>query len=352
MIYPLLRRLLFALDAEAAHELAVDQIQALQEIPIALRAIERICRPPAGARRELFGLSFPSPIGIAAGFDKNAVMMPMLAALGFGFIEVGTVTLHPQPGNPKPRLFRYPAEKALVNRMGFNNDGANIVAERLKRYRDIVPADSGPPLFVNVGKNRDVPLERAAAAYAECYRRVAPHCDGAVMNLSSPNTPGLRDLQRPEQLEQLLNTVRTVRVGPILVKIAPDLDDTQIDEIADVCVRLADGMICTNTTLDRLPGMNEAGGLSGRPLMRKSTEVLAKVRKRVGPDYPLIGVGGVFTAADTREKLAAGADLVQVYTSFIYEGPLLASRLAKELGNQKPETRNRKGIIDDLRPNL
>ncbi len=340
MIYPLLRKLLFALDAEAAHELAVEQIQALQEIPITLRAIERICRPPAGARRELFGLTFPSPIGIAAGFDKNAVMMPMLAALGFGFIEVGTVTLRPQPGNPKPRLFRYPAEGALINRMGFNNDGADVVAERLRRYRDSVPAEYRPPLFVNVGKNRDVPLGSAAAAYAECYRRVAPHCDGAVMNLSSPNTPGLRDLQRPEQLEQLLNTVRSVRVGPILVKIAPDLDELQIDEIADVCARLADGMICTNTTLDRLPGMNEAGGLSGRPLRRKSTEVLAKVRRRVGTDYPLIGVGGIFTAGDAREKLAAGADLVQVYTGFIYEGPAMPSRLAKELGDQKPKARN------------
>jgi dihydroorotate dehydrogenase len=185
-------------------------------------------------------MRFPSPIGIAGGFDKNATMMPLLAALGFGFIEVGTVTLRPQAGNPRPRLFRYPREKALINRMGFNNDGADAVAARLKAWERSVPT------FVNVGKNRDVPLEGATGSYVECYRRVAPHADAAVLNLSSPNTPGLRDLQRPEHLEALLLATRSVRSGPILIKIAPDLDDTQIAEICDVCVKLADGMICTN----------------------------------------------------------------------------------------------------------
>lgn len=185
------------------------------------------------------------------------------------------------------------------------------------------------PVFVNVGKNRDVPLEGAIESYVECYRRVAPHADAAVLNLSSPNTPGLRDLQRPEHLEALLHAVRSVRSGPLLIKIAPDLEETQIAEIGDVCVRLADGMICTNTTLERLPGMNEAGGLSGKPLMERSTAVLAQVRKRVGPDYPLIGVGGIFTAGDVRAKMAAGANLVQIYTSFIYEGPMIAKKLAK-----------------------
>lgn len=323
MIYSLLRRVLFHLDAESAHEFAARQMEALQQIPIALRAIERICRPPASTSRELFGLRFRSPIGIAGGFDKNATLMPFLAALGFGFIEVGTVTLRPQPGNPRPRLFRYPAERALINRMGFNNDGADAVAARLRAW------DRTVPVFVNVGKNRDVPLEGAVDAYVECYRRVAPHADAAVLNLSSPNTPGLRDLQKPEHLEALLGAVRSVRSGPILIKIAPDLDETQIAEICDMCVRLADGMICTNTTLDRLPGMNEAGGLSGRPLMQKSTSVLAQVRKRVGANYPLIGVGGVFTREDVRAKMGAGADLVQIYTSFIYEGPMIAKRLAR-----------------------
>jgi dihydroorotate dehydrogenase len=323
LLYALLRRLLFRLDAESAHEFTARQMEHLQQIPIVLRAVERYCRPPASAARTLLGLQFRSPIGIAGGFDKNATMMPFLAALGFGFIEVGTVTLHPQPGNPKPRLFRYPQQKALINRLGFNNDGADAVAARLRNW------DRSVPTFVNVGKNRDVPLECATEAYVECYRRVAPYADAAVLNLSSPNTPGLRDLQRPEHLEELLAAVRSVRSGPVLIKIAPDLEDVQIREISDVCVRLADGMICTNTTLDRLPGMNETGGLSGKPLLPKSTSVLAKVRECVGPDYPLIGVGGVFTPDDVRAKIAAGANLVQVYTGFVYEGPLLAKRLAE-----------------------
>lgn len=324
MIYALLRRLLFHLDAETAHEWTSEQIHHLQQIPIVLRAIEQICAPPKEAQRELWGLRFRSPVGIAGGFDKNAAMMPFLAALGFGFIEVGTVTLRPQPGNPRPRLFRYPKDSALINRLGFNNEGAEAVASRLRAW------DRSVPVFVNVGKNRDVPMEGAIEAYVECYRRVAPYADGAVLNLSSPNTPGLRDLQRPEHLEGLLEAVRSVRSpGPILVKIAPDLDEAQIDEICDVCTRLADGMICTNTTLDRLPGMQEAGGLSGRPLMAKSTEVLAKVRRRTGPDYPLIGVGGIFTPADVRAKLEAGANLVQIYTSFVYEGPMIARRLSE-----------------------
>ena len=322
-MYALLRRALFHLDPESAHEFTARQMEQLQQIPIVLRALERYCRPPASAARTLFGRRFRSPIGIAGGFDKNATMMPFLAALGFGFIEVGTVTLDPQPGNPKPRLFRYPKNQALINRLGFNNDGADAVAERLRGW------DRRVPTFVNVGKNRDVPLEGATEAYVECYRRVAPYADAAVLNLSSPNTPGLRDLQRPEHLEELLAAVRSVRSGPVLIKIAPDLDDAQIQEISEICVRLADGMICTNTTLDRLPGMDETGGLSGKPLLSKSTNVLAKVREAVGPDYPLIGVGGVFTADDVRAKIAAGANLVQVYTGFVYEGPLLARRLAR-----------------------
>jgi dihydroorotate dehydrogenase len=323
MIYRSLRRLLFRLDPESAHEFTARQMEQLQQIPVVMRAIERVCRPPASAERTLFGLRFRSAIGIAGGFDKNATMMPFLAALGFGFIEVGTVTLRPQPGNPRPRLFRYPQSKALINRLGFNNDGADAVAERLRAWQRTVP------LFVNVGKNRDVPLEAATEAYVECYRRVAPYADAAVLNLSSPNTPGLRDLQRPEHLEELLTAVRSVRSGPVLVKIAPDLDDTQIREIADICLRLADGMICTNTTVAHFIATGESGGLSGKPLMPMSTAVLAKVRERVGPGYPLIGVGGVFTIDDVRAKIAAGANLVQVYTGFVYEGPFLAKRLAR-----------------------
>ncbi|GAC1436364.1 MAG: quinone-dependent dihydroorotate dehydrogenase [Thermoanaerobaculia bacterium] len=284
---------------------------------MALRVIERLCRPPVTAARQLFGLDFPSPIGIAAGFDKNALMMPMLAALGFGFVEVGTVTVQPQHGNPRPRLFRHPDAFALINRMGFNNDGADVIAERLRH------APRKVPLFVNVGKNREVDN------YAECYEKVAPFADAVVLNLSSPNTPGLRDFQKPEQMQRLLQSIP--KHGPVLVKIAPDLDDGQLAEICDVCLKLADGMVCTNTTVEKPSGMNEGGGLSGRPLMMRSTEVLRKVRARVGRAYPLIGVGGVFTAEDVRKKMEAGADLVQLYTSFIYEGPMLPSRLARSL---------------------
>lgn len=331
MLYRAIRSFLFRMDAEEAHEFVARQMEALQEIPIALRAIHAVSRSTVPL--QLLGLTFPTPVGIAAGFDKSARLIPMLAALGFGFIEVGTVTLRPQTGNPKPRLFRYPEHHALINRMGFNNEGVDAMVERLKRWRDtrtISPTKAPtPPIFVNVGKNRDVTLEGAADDYAECHRRIAPHADVAVLNLSSPNTPGLRDLQRPEQLEKLLRAID--RRGPILVKIAPDLDEAQLAEVCDVAVSMVEGMVCTNTTLDRLPGVNEQGGLSGEPLRTKSSAILAKVRARVGPAFPLVGVGGVFSGADAREKVAAGANLVQVYTGFIYEGPAIAGRLARAL---------------------
>ena len=317
-MYSLIRKLLFQLDAEDAHELAVRQMIALQNIPIVLRAVERFCAPPPSARRELMGLTFPSPIGISAGFDKNGLLMPMLAALGFGFVEVGTVTLRPQAGNPRPRLFRFSEHHALINRLGFNNDGADAVAERLKSWQRTVP------LFVNIGKNRDVSIDAAADDYGACAMKLAPYAEAVVVNLSSPNTPSLRELQRPEHLERILTAV-----GPAIVKIAPDIDDIMLAEICDVCAKRARGMICTNTTIARPFASNEAGGLSGAPLMEPSTSILAKVRARVGPNYPLIGVGGIFTADDVRAKFTAGANLVQVYTGFVYEGPLMAKRLAR-----------------------
>jgi dihydroorotate dehydrogenase len=325
-MYWLIRELLFLLDAESAHEFTVTQMLRVQQIPIALSLIARLCRAPQKPKK-IWGLTFQNPIGIAAGFDKNAVLIPFLAALGFGFLEVGTVTLHAQPGNAKPRLFRDPGHRALINRLGFNNDGADAVAERLQRF------DATLPVFVNIGKNRDVPIEAAPDAYAQCYLRVGRWADGAVLNLSSPNTPGLRELQRPEHLVKVLDLVRAVREAmpiarPILVKIAPALDAGQVAEICDVCVRLADGMICTNTTA------TPNGGLSGRPLFRPSTEILARVRERVGPNFPLIGVGGVFTPEDMRAKIAAGADLVQIYTSFVYEGPMLPSHLVQALSSR------------------
>ncbi len=313
-MYRLIRTLLFALEAETAHEFTAAQMERLQRIPGALRMIEWLCRVPARPT-ELLGLTFKTPIGIAAGFDKNARMMPFLAALGFGFVEAGTVTPRPQAGNPRPRLFRDREHRALVNRMGFNNDGAEAVGERIASFDAV-------PLFVNIGKNKDTPLEAAADDYALCAAALGPHADAIVINVSSPNTPSLRDLQRPEHLERILDAARHERV---FVKIAPDLDDAQLAEICDVCAKRANGMICTNTTI------TANGGLSGAPLLAKSTEILATVRARVGPGYPLIGVGGIFTAGDVRAKMAAGADLVQLFTGFIYEGPRLPSRLAREL---------------------
>jgi dihydroorotate dehydrogenase len=311
-MYSLIRELLFLLDAESAHDFTTGQMRRLQEIAIALKVIEKLCEPRS-ATRELFGLTFKNPIGIAAGFDKNALLMPFLAALGFGFLEIGTVTLHPQRGNPKPRMFRDRARGAIVNRLGFNNDGADAVAERLKRFVRRVP------LFVNIGKNREVPLDAAADAYAACAAKLAPFADVVVVNVSSPNTPGLRDLQQPEHLERVIRAVGRSR--PLVVKIAPDLDDVRLGEICDVCRRLADGMACTNTTI------RSEGGLSGKPLLAKSTEILRKVRARAGAGFPLIGIGGVFTADDARAKFAAGADLVQLYTGFVYEGPFIVKRL-------------------------
>jgi dihydroorotate dehydrogenase len=316
-MYRLIRSLLFRLDAESAHEFTAAQIERIQQLPLALKLIEHFCAVAQPVR--VLGIDFRNPIGIAAGFDKSATMMPLLAALGFGFVEVGTVTLKPQPGNPRPRLFRYPEHGALINRMGFNNDGADAVAERLKRWPRTVP------LFVNVGKNRDVPLDAAADAYGACAAKLAPHADAVVVNLSSPNTPSLRELQRPEHLEPILAAVRGPK--PLLVKIAPDLDDALLAEICDVVKARADGMICTNTTTARPFPAAEAGGLSGRPLLEASTRVLAAARTRVGPDFPLVGVGGIFTAADVAAKRTAGANLVQVYTSFVYEGPMLVKRL-------------------------
>lgn len=343
-MYGLLRSALFRLDAEEAHEIATAQMMRLQEIAIVRRLIERVFRSDEHPV-ELWGLRFPNPLGIAAGFDKNARMVPMLSALGFGFIEVGTVTLRPQAGNPRPRMFRLADSQALINRLGFNNDGAEVVAARLRALWTSMGPDEWRPLLVNIGKNRDVTIEDAAESYEEAYRLLGPVADGVVLNVSSPNTPGLRDLQSPEQLRPILELVRSVRMSseflrsgghPILVKIAPDLDDLQLAGIAELCGELADGIIATNTTLSRdglASPVAEAGGLSGRPLFERSTDVLRMLRGLLGPDYPLIGVGGIFSADDALAKLRAGANLVQAYTGFVYEGPGFASRINAGLKN-------------------
>lgn len=342
-MYELVRSVLFRLDPEDAHEWTSEQMRRIQGMPSLLRWVEGICRRgDSTLSRDLWGLRFRNPLGIAAGFDKNAVLIPFLRALGFGFIEVGTVTPEPQLGNPRPRLFRLPAQRALINRLGFNNDGATVVAARLRSLWNSVEhrgtSVEHPPLFVNIGKNREVPLERAIDAYVSCYRVVAPVADGIVVNVSSPNTPGLRDLQSPSHLEAILvallaerERARFMQSGrhPILVKIAPDLDDAQLASLADVCVRLADGVVATNTTIARPAGVvsDQAGGLSGEPLFDRSTAVLRALRARAGAGYPLIGVGGIVSPEAARLKLEAGADLIQCYTGFIYGGPLFPGRV-------------------------
>lgn len=333
MIWPVLRRGLFRLDAETAHDLAIEQLERMQSLPPLLSSIDAMFRgrtPHLPVK--LWGLDFPNPLGLPAGFDKNARIVRSVAALGFGFVEVGTVTLRAQPGNPRPRMFRAPGHRAIVNRLGFNNEGAAAAASRLRELWSSAGLTSLPPVLVNIGKNRDVPVSAAAGAYAETYSVVAGLADGVVVNVSSPNTPGLRALQQGESLSEILEQLRekrekvtALRGGdrPIVVKIAPDLDDEQLEEVCLTCQRLADGVIATNTTISRPPDwtLQESGGLSGAPLLAHSTAILQKARQFLGDGYPLIGVGGVMDGDDARLKLDAGAQLVQGYTGFVYGGP-------------------------------
>ncbi len=319
-------------DPELAHHLGFAGIRAA-------RAATRLL-PVGKAPVEALGLTFPHPLGLAAGFDKNAVGIDALGALGFGHVEVGTVTGEPQPGNPKPRLFRLPADHAVVNRMGFNNDGAEVVAARLaKRGR---PA-GGPVLGVNIGKTKLVPEDDEAAVladYTKSARLLAPHADYLVVNVSSPNTPGLRSLQAVERLGPLLDAVRRVADVPLLVKIAPDLADDDVVDVAELALRQGlDGIIATNTTISR-DGLRTpaaeveaigAGGLSGAPVAARSLEVLHLLRKTVGDDLTLVSVGGISTPEDARDRLDAGATLVQAYTGFVYGGPWWPRRMVAAL---------------------
>ncbi|GAA5068425.1 dihydroorotate dehydrogenase [Thermocatellispora tengchongensis] len=325
-------------DAEEAHHLALGALRVLSAVPPARRLAYRLLAPHDPILRvTAFGVHFPGPFGLAAGFDKDARCVPALGALGFGHVEVGTVTAHAQPGNPRPRLFRLIRERAIINRMGFNNAGAPAAARRLRRPRG-VPVVVG----VNIGKTKVVPEAEAVADYVASAKELAPLADYLVVNVSSPNTPGLRDLQAVELLRPLLESVRQVTEGttrrtPLLVKIAPDLADADIDAVADLALELGlDGIIATNTTITRPPGVEvrEAGGLSGRPLKERSIEVLRRLRARVGDRLTLVSVGGVEDVDDVWERLLAGATLVQGYTGMIYEGPLWASRIHRQLARR------------------
>lgn len=325
----LLRPLFFRLDAETAHHLALKRLSGMP--PALLRLI--FGKTPETQPRELFGVTFPNPIGLAAGLDKNAVALPAWEALGFGFIEIGTITAHGQPGNPLPRLFRYPPQQALVNRMGFNNDGAEVVAARLSRLRE---SGRWPriPVGVNIGKSKITPNEQAAEDYLQSFRLLRDHGDYFVINVSSPNTVGLRDLQATDSLREIVRVLRGEDAKkPFLVKIAPDLADEQAFEIAAMAEAegLA-GLIVTNTTIDHsaLPkDRDETGGLSGAPLRERSTRLLRLVREHTS--LPIIGSGGVMDASSAKEKFDAGAGLVQIYTGFIYRGPRLIRDIAQAL---------------------
>lgn len=327
------RPILFSLSPEAAHDLALQNLRAASKWPAALRQLERFRPPPKPTT--LFGLSFPNPIGLAAGFDKNGVAIPAWAALGFGFIEVGTVTAKPQPGNPKPRIFRYPEQEALINRLGFNNDGAEVVARRLRELRE---SGGWPavPVGLNIGKSKTTPLEQAVDDYLFSFIRLAPLADYIVLNVSSPNTPGLRSLQGQEPLEELVAAVRRENESlgrPTLVKIAPDLSIGDLEQIVSTCEQHGiAGLIATNTTLDHSAidsARDQAGGLSGRPLFAKSTELVHAIRAH--SSLPIIASGGIFDAAGAREKLEAGAQLLQLYTGYVYRGPGLLREIIENL---------------------
>ncbi len=338
MLYPFLRPFLFSLDPEHAHRLALQALHWVQAAPLRPS-------PPSDPRlsQEVWGIRFPNPVGLAAGYDKNAEVPLAWSALGFGFAELGTLTAQAQPGNPKPRIFRLEEDRACINRLGFNNDGAAAAAQRLGRL--LAGRRCPIPLGFNIGKSRTTPLEDAVNDYLESSALLLPFADYLVVNVSSPNTPELRKLQEVDHLAKLLEALiaQAAQLArqtgtapkPIVVKIAPDLSQAEIQEIAKLALDIGiAGLIATNTTVER-PGLrslvNETGGLSGRPLAKRATEVLRTLFQAVEGRLPLIGVGGIFSATDAYERICAGASLVQVYTGLIYEGPFLPRRIARGL---------------------
>ena len=327
-MYSLARSFLFCLDAERAHDLGLLGIETAYRTGLN----PLLAAKPAPLPTQVFGLHFANPVGLAAGLDKNGAHIDALAALGFGFIEVGTTTPRPQAGNPKPRMWRLPEHQAVINRLGFNNEGVDALVRNVERAR------YGGVLGINIGKNKDTPNERAVDDYITCLTRVYARASYVTVNISSPNTQGLRDLQEEETLKRFIGTLCEAQEKlaaqhgarkPMLLKIAPDLGDAELDAIASVLLEAGiDGLICTNTTIDRstIAGAThaeEAGGLSGKPLFDKATSVLHGMAQRLGGRIPLVGVGGILNGADAAAKIAAGAKLVQFYSGMIYRGPEL-----------------------------
>lgn len=328
-LYPLAKKFLFQLDPEEAHHFTIHNLQLAGKLPFLLNiGVGGKVEHPS-LHRQLWGIDFPNPVGLAAGLDKNGDVIDEMGAMGFGFVEIGTITPKPQPGNDKPRLFRLVKDKALINRMGFNNVGADVAAEKLKRRKSNVVVGA------NIGKNKLTPNEEAIRDYEYCFKKLFDHADYFVVNVSSPNTPGLRALQDKDSLSAILNSLQDInhskeKTKPILLKIAPDLTNEQIADVISVVQQTKiQGLIATNTTISRegLSYTTEeiekigAGGLSGLPLTTRSTEVIRHIK--TNSSIPVIGVGGIMNVKDAQEKLSAGADLIQLYTGFIYEGPQL-----------------------------
>jgi dihydroorotate dehydrogenase len=348
-MYKLLRKLFFLFPPETTHIIAMGCLKALQSVGL-MRY-----RPPQ-KNKEVFNLKFNNVIGLGAGFDKSAQYLDELKRLGFGFVEIGTVTPQPQVGNEQPRLFRLPEDEGLINRMGFNNDGVKVIADRLRKWREKQQQESGTPgnqtsskssLLIggNIGKNKVTPNEDAWKDYETCFKLLHPYVDYFVVNVSSPNTPGLRELQQKDILRkilrhlQMINNAKSV-AKPILLKISPDLKPEQLDDVIDLAIEInLDGIVATNTTTSRgilvtTPGQLHQigqGGLSGKPLQKRSTEIVRYIHDKTKGIIPIIASGGVFTAEDVKEKLNAGASLVQVWTGFIYEGPAMVKNILKNL---------------------
>jgi dihydroorotate dehydrogenase len=346
-MYRLLRFVLFFFPPEKVHHFSMRFLKVVCGWSLTRRLVEWGCRPEGGSgQREVFGLRFPNPVGLGAGFDKNALYLRELAALGFGFVEIGTVTPLPQDGNPKPRLFRLPEDQGLINRMGFNNDGAEAIASRLRRWR--VRPTARLIIGGNIGKNKLTPNEEAWKDYEICFRTLYAYVDYFVVNVSSPNTPELRQLQDKDALRRILTRLQDVNAElaavsgmkdrPLLLKIAPDLDQQQLDDVIALALEIGlDGLVATNTTIgregllvsaDRLEAIG-AGGLSGAPLKKRATEVVRYLAVGMDGRIPIIASGGIFSAGDAQEKIDAGASLVQVWTGFIYEGPFIVERICR-----------------------
>ncbi len=336
----LIRPVLFLFSPETIHHFTFKTLKILGSIPGVLSLIKSIYSiSDKQLERTLFGITFKNPVGLAAGFDKDAILIDELAAFGFGFIEIGTLTPKPQPGNDKPRLFRLPEDQAIINRMGFNNHGVDAAVEKLRMRKSNVIVGG------NIGKNKVTPNEEAFEDYNKCFEALYPYVDYFVVNVSSPNTPNLRALQEKEPLKKLLSEVKALSLAkekpkPVLLKIAPDLNSDQLNDVVEILKETnTDGVIATNTTISREGLISDtqkvtaigAGGLSGKPLATRATEVISYLRSKLGPDFPIIGVGGILSAQDAVDKLNAGADLIQIYTGFIYEGPALIKSINKAL---------------------